>query len=845
LNSTIKFFILAICIAFSSLVSAQKQAYFIDGYHGGVWGHYPEKYTSYIVEQLQKHPEWKINLEIEPETWDRAERIDQEAYLKFKEIFSDQSSKGRIEYVNPSYGQSYLFNTSGESIIRQFYYGIKKLDQHFPDAVYTTYSSEEPCFTSALPQILSSFGFKYASLKNPNTCWGGYMRAHGGELINWVGPDGTKIVTSPRYEIETLKPGSTWETIGNTNSPEFIDKAFNYGIENPVGMCLQDAGWRWGPWLKGKQYKPSIYTTWTNYFENIADTHSKIEDWKFNQEDVLVSLVWGSQILQKLAQQVRKAENNIVQAEKIAVMNSIFNDEEYPSADFDEAWRQLLLAQHHDCWIVPYNGKPGNNWADKVKRWTDFSNQVSDKAISSTTDSPSYIKVFNTSAYQRNDLVKILIPENFSLENIAVQTEKGKFLPAEILQDNEKSWLSFKAEIPAFGFQVFKLVEGKQHTDSSFYIERENNLMIINSPNYQLTLDRSKGGSIISLIAKKLENKEFVDQNNKQKFSGLQANFYEKDGFKTTFKENAEIDIVSQSSTSLKLQIKTQINTVPIIKTIVLYHENPRIDFNLKINWEENIGIGINTDKKFRKNPVKKAFYDDRGKLLTIFPLNLEGQKLFKNAPFDVMESKLENTFYDSWDGIKNNMIVNWVDVTDKDEKYGFALFSDHTTTYTHDKDFPLGLNLQYSGAGLWGKNYTIDGPSEINYSIIPHRGNWQEAQIWKKNRDWDEPLRAKFLEDEPQQFSASFLNFEKQDWELTSVEQRGNEIYMRIFNPSSNSQQGKVNFKFNPGTIALVELNGDQKELIEVSKNKENYQVEISIPQFGFRTLKLSNYSK
>lgn len=52
---------------------------------------------------------------------------------------------------------------------------------------FTTYSVEEPCFTSCLPQILKLFGFKYAVLKCPNTCWGGYTNAYGGELINWVG----------------------------------------------------------------------------------------------------------------------------------------------------------------------------------------------------------------------------------------------------------------------------------------------------------------------------------------------------------------------------------------------------------------------------------------------------------------------------------------------------------------------------------------------------------------------------------------------------------------------------------------------------------------------------------
>jgi alpha-mannosidase len=70
------FAILSLFIALSTTCIAQEKAYFIDGFHGGVWGHYPANYTSFIVEQLKAHPNWKINLEIEPETWAMAKAKD-------------------------------------------------------------------------------------------------------------------------------------------------------------------------------------------------------------------------------------------------------------------------------------------------------------------------------------------------------------------------------------------------------------------------------------------------------------------------------------------------------------------------------------------------------------------------------------------------------------------------------------------------------------------------------------------------------------------------------------------------------------------------------------------------
>ena len=54
-----------------TLAAHAQKSYFADGYHGGVYGHYPiDTYTQFITDQLRSNPSWHIGLEIEPETWD-------------------------------------------------------------------------------------------------------------------------------------------------------------------------------------------------------------------------------------------------------------------------------------------------------------------------------------------------------------------------------------------------------------------------------------------------------------------------------------------------------------------------------------------------------------------------------------------------------------------------------------------------------------------------------------------------------------------------------------------------------------------------------------------------------
>ena len=73
-------------------VGISQTAYFADGYHGGIYGHYPDWTTRFMVDMLKQHPRWKINLEIEPETWDRARTNDPAAYHELKALVADQSS---------------------------------------------------------------------------------------------------------------------------------------------------------------------------------------------------------------------------------------------------------------------------------------------------------------------------------------------------------------------------------------------------------------------------------------------------------------------------------------------------------------------------------------------------------------------------------------------------------------------------------------------------------------------------------------------------------------------------------------------------------------------------------
>ena len=825
-------------LAFMSPGYAQSQktsrhiptAYFIDGYHGGIWGHFPYKYASFIEEQMRRHPGWKVNLEIEPVTWDSIKAIDPKGYRFIQKELADTTALARMEYVNPAFGQPYMFNISGESIIRQFYYGMKSLRRHFNGIQFSTYSSEEPCFTSQLPGILRSFGFKYASLKNPNTCWGGYTRPHEGGLIYWTGPNGSSILTVPRYISERLQKGSTWQTIAWRNSPGYIKGALQNGIQNPVGMCLQDAGWRVGPWLgttdaglrldaaNATVYPNSVYSTWQGYFEKAiaiakAGATSKnaysgplpVPEWKLSQEDIQVSLVWGGQILQKVARAVRRTENRLITAETLATLNHLFTGNDFPSGSLDKAWENLLLSQHHDCWIVPYNKKHGRTWQQQVDLWTDTALHIADSLIYqdparkypltiypdnaqklTPTNNPRkqarWLKIYNSTGSAQTAMVSYELPGDLNAEeagsNFQLLDPAGKNVRFQVAyndlnrpdetgnDDSTKDTIEghgkpvtihFEATVPAMGFAIYRLtsvgaeaggqkIRRKSNRDINtnagngpIIRQLKNGLFQLQTARYALMVDPKKGGAITSLQlksrgtdGKKVATHEFLPQKNKGESSGLntlRGYFYNQHRFRSSDEQPAKVTVIANGDLYAALKIRGRIAGAPFTQILELTQNGPLIKTKLIIDWDNyagdpgDLGIGAYNQTPFKNEDPNKAFYNSRYKLLTLFPVQFKEAVVEKDAPFDIYKSKLDNTFFDRWDSIKNDVLLHWVNLEAADGSYGFALFSTATTSYAHGPGVPLGLTTQYIGRGLFGADYKVQGPTVLDYAFMPNAG--------------------------------------------------------------------------------------------------------------------------
>ncbi len=838
--------------------------YYVDGYHGGIKGHMPEGAWRDVLTALKNNPDWKICIELEPISWDYVKMNDPDSYDELKEYLNSSSLNTRTEIVSGSYAQPYCWVIGGESNIRHLLRGLEIVKKHFPNHVIDTYAVQEPCWTSSLPQILISLGFKRAVLKNPGTAWGGYTRGVNAETINWVGPDGTSIQCVPRYGCEELV--NCWETEAADCKRKFSEKCIENGIEHPVGMFFQDLGWAAEPRISDQKLE---FVTWREYFEKIAS--KTIMDWHFSQEDILCTLPWGEKTLHVMAKQVRDAENKIVQAEKLSAMANVFSGFKYPVKKLTEAWDQLLLSQHHDAWICAKTREGRNNWAWQAgaETWIseELCNRVMDEAIASMNkdglsgtqaDKTSRsIKVFNTLGGRRKTSAEKHIALLPGTRSISVKNHLGREVPFQIIPTREYKKdgsinackLVFEAETPSMGFSTYFIEESKELPEfkglKEVYAEDLGRYIVIHSDLYTITIDLEKGGIISGLYDKKMK-REFVDLTNERSFNEYRGYFIEKKNWFSSTDTFAKANILENGPYRVKVEILGRIEDNNFKSSVIVTKSQPRIDFNVKFYFEKETWVGEPWDIEPEKRHTerKKSNHDDSWKLQAVFPTALSPGDLYKNAAFDVCKSKNENTFFSGWDNIKHNIILNWVDLYDKNENAGIAVFSDRTTSYLHGKDHPLGITLGWGWeAGFWWGKSSLNGIQESSYSILPHQGNWEEAGVSYENINLCEPYQVGItsgkFEASKKEYSA--FDIEGKGFEVSAVIFHGEAMLIRIFNAKTFEDDCKVILGCKYETAEIVDLKGEciEKPAFIKEINSQN-SINFRMAGFGISTIKL-----
>ncbi len=851
---------------------------YMDGYHGGVIGHMPPGSWRDVLSALREFPEWKISLDIEPDSWAVLRREDPESFAELAQMLADGS---RVEMVGGTYAQPYGWAVSGESNIRQLQRGLRVIREAFPGLRVDTYAVQEPCWASCLPQILRSLGFSGASLKNASTAWGGYTAGFDADAVQWIGPDGTAIAAVPRYALERLR--FVYETESIDATEEFAQRCRQHGIEQPAGMCFQDLGWAAKPRVRRQQLQ---YRTWREYLSFVP---KPTKTWHFTAEDILVTLPWGDSTLRQVAQQVRRAENRMVVAEKMAAMAAVLEKQPYPADTLDQAWRHLLLSQAHDAWITATTRSGRQAWAFAVAENTLEAETVAQEIVAQSTEafalhakaspSPSAqhpVLLFNLLASPRSELVEISIASDPKTTGFILRDASGNVLPSQAVVDRRyhalpvltamseqheiapgkntsqdgginHAVLLASVSVPAMGFtsltvEPIVMPVTAPVVRGASVVEQADGRFLIQSDLYRIEIDANHGGTISSLVSV-ADGSELVHAE-ERRFGEYRGYFIEEKAWRSSAEQPARVTIHESGPLRVTMQIDARIGPATVSTVLTVIQGEPRLDVEVTLTFPRPTFLGdpheVAPDE--RRTSGRRSQNDGRWKLQVHLPFAADGQ-IYKSAAFDVCKSKVADTSFQDWNGIKHTILAQWIDLVQPATNHGLAVMCDGTTAYNYGPDQSLGLVLAWAwDGGFWWGKHPIEGQHTTRFALLPHRQTWVEAALWHEYSRFCEPVITA-LASAPLRLPASTISLIDTGspvLQLSAMQMADGALYLRFFHASTASAKHHIRLGFRPRRLELVNLSGEHLHKLEGSASGANgLAFHLDLPPFGLATVR------
>ncbi|GBC93541.1 hypothetical protein HRbin15_02040 [bacterium HR15] len=320
-------------------------------------------------------------------------------------------ARGQVEVVGASYGQPYGLFHGGESNIRQRVYGVRTV-MRLLSVRPRTFWEEEFDFFPQLPQILRGVGYEYACLFFQWTWHTPVMPVEEVPAIYWEGQDGSRLLAAPRHKLNLHQ----WpeDFAGLLESPLLREAWMPCIVQwlelmpSPDWMCRAELML---PPLRMLMQHPDFELRFVTLSEYLEQARDYAVPRRYTLDDVFhgMSLGKNGDLFRRLS---RQAEQALLTAESLAAMMGLFGRpyahwDVYPVWELEEAWRELLAAQHHDndeC-----EGLCGHIGRRSYERSLALSAHITDRSLhllaARTQGEPGRIMVYNPLGWQRDAMI--------------------------------------------------------------------------------------------------------------------------------------------------------------------------------------------------------------------------------------------------------------------------------------------------------------------------------------------------------------------------------------------------------------------------------------------------------
>lgn len=332
-----------------------KPMYLMSYDHGGYigWGAHYLNSLKTSVEWMEKYPKFKIGQDNESYCYDRYAAEKPEIIEKLRQLLAE--FPGRFSIGSSTYGQPLSVFVSEESNVRQLTEAIRADLEHLGVRPYV-YTISEHALHSQIPQLTKQTGYKMAIMRTHFQMYG-YNPTYDSAFGMWYGDDGTAIACIPTYRDQGAQFGATtMENYILTRWPKEWDEPIE-AFEEKFSQYAPLLGSRYDDVDKRceeltahveevERYKWVILEDLPELYAPYMDTK---DEYRPGANEFVVRMPWGY-CGNKIFSDCRKGEVKVIQAERLAAVAAGFGVDAGREA-LQDAWRNLLIAQHHDVQI--------------------------------------------------------------------------------------------------------------------------------------------------------------------------------------------------------------------------------------------------------------------------------------------------------------------------------------------------------------------------------------------------------------------------------------------------------------------------------------------------------------
>lgn len=761
---------------------------------------------STVLQFMDEFPNYKF-MSSQPVLYQFLKERYPEVYEKIKERIKE----GRWEPEGGMWVEADCNLTSGESLVRQFYYGKKFFKDEFGIDSCILWLPDVFGYSGALPQIMKRSGIDY--FMTTKLAWNQINKVPYDTMM-WRGIDGSEVLT---HLITTLGVGQDEKNFFTTYNgmlhPDAImggwhryqnkeinnDILISYGYGDGGGGPTRDMLETSKRMEKGIKGIPKVRQEFARtYFEELEERVSNNKRLPVWEGELYFEYHRGTYTsMGRNKRSNRKCEQLLMDLELLQVLTGIYEKEE-----METIWKNVLMNQFHD--ILP--GSSIHEVYEVTKEEYEqiekrLSTLIQEKLQLLVENKEQTISVFNTLGFERNDVIHIKDCKG----TVLVDEERHKYL----VQKTENGGVVYVEGLPSKGGKTFTILT-EEVVDNPFFITKTR----IDTPFYQITIDEN--GLFTSIYDKECEREILKDGKKANLFTMYEDKpmhydcwdidmYYSEKSWDLT--DAQRVEWTESGPVRATLEIERKANNSVVKQKIHFYANSRRIDFDTWVDWKEHQTL-----------------------LKVHFPTNIHTDE----ATFDIQFGNLKRKIHTntSWDEARfESCGQKWMDLSEGN--YGVSLLND--CKYGHSaKDGDMALTLIKSGIE---PNKTADQEEHtFTYALYPHHGTWKAEgtvqEAYKLNQ------RAYVVAGALKEQGSSFICVDKSNIIIETIKEAevGDGVIVRLY--ECENSLTKAMLTFAKEVEEVIECNLIEEEEKQIANN--GHTVAVTVKPYEVKTYKV-----